>query len=1517
MKKKLSKILVLVLISTLLINLVVQPKKIYAYTTTPSLACSFQNTSFGLKSDGTLYSWGYNTGGNCGLGTTTNVLTPALISTLSNVKSIIASKSEAFAVLDNGQVYAWGSNASSESGGVGSKKVPTLHPYLSNVNRISTHEYALDGFAFLNDGTIKYWGWNQYGELGNNTTTAVTTPKTFTALTDVKDIAVGMDYVLYLLNNGNVYSSGNYGSQLGIGSNTAIKKTPTLISSISNISRIYAGDDSGFAISNTGTVYVWGSSSNIGLGGSSKSTPTVLSGINGNNVVKIVASSANTYILMNDGTILSTGTNGHGQLGYIQDSPYPYTFSQIPAIDDAIDVACGLNYALILRSDGSVYAMGYNYYGQLGLGYNDTADHFGATIPGLTLVNDTIPPDAPTLSPSITTPTNGNVVVTVNYPSDAVVKQYKIGVADDWINYTSPLLITENASIYARCQDAAGNWSSENSIHINNIDKIAPVITIDPYSTDPTNKDITVTASVDKGTLNTTSHTFTQNGSFDFVATDSAKNVTTKTVEIANIDKDAPSKPIISINENKLTIVSGADGESGVKEILYQLDNGNWMAYSDIVILPDGTYVINAKTVDNAGNESNFDSYNANVYKNAVDNATDALVKAENTYIQSDLDTARALIDALPDSPEKTDLMNRANNLQKIIDDNNPINVATKALVKAENTYNQADLNTAIVLINALPDSPEKTDLINRTNNLQQLIDDNNPIKVTVDASEIFRLQTVNFTIKASDLVDLYTMQLEIHYDPKKLELDQTNIKNLAWENDQNGYAAIKIDSSAGVVNIIYSRKGDTPGVSGNYDLIDLPFRTLQIGKATVEVSKIKLVDSQGKKKMASTTSIKKEINVLPNPLNIILTGGKGQNDWYISPVTVEINDLDAKEIFYTIDGVQYSYTQPFLVNEIGEHNIIVTTDDGNGNMKEKEQVLKIDYNSPTITVNNQTSDWQNEVKVTPKYDDQDGSGISQGWYQWTNTAEQPTQWEEYNQEELLQATEGDWYLHIKAVDKAGNESQAVFGPYHIDKTVPAISIDNDKREAWGSTDVSVTPTFADEGGSQLAYVGYQWSLEQSVPSEYTPYTSGSIQQSDDGAWYLHLVAKDGAGNIQTIAYGPYNIDKSAPIIEFSEVSEGHEYTNKVTPNISIADTLSGVKAQTITLDGQPYVSGTSVTEGGTHTISASAEDYSGNTITKTISFVVVLKPEAVMNMTPSTNLTDTAPITWSYANSIDHSGGTIISAEWQLDTDPVTTSPDGCVAIGTHTMKLRVKNNEDIWSEWSSITFIVGHIYSIYPEAVTQLGTLNFGTVNGLFDGDLDNQVVFNTDDPISGVEFSLLESTTLFGLSGSGSDTGGIYSNGGMDVYRWNIATSTYDYLDKTALCESPNTWYQVFNFTQPGKYKILAAQTNYQGFYEWEFKTAFDNLNTPPVAVISMSPSSTDNTMNITWSYSNSSDADGDSIISAQWQLDSDPVTTNPNGVISASGTHVMKLRVKDRKGTWSEWVSTTFDVSEAQD
>ncbi|MDV3426859.1 MAG: choice-of-anchor L domain-containing protein [Bacillota bacterium] len=112
-----------------------------------------------------------------------------------------------------------------------------------------------------------------------------------------------------------------------------------------------------------------------------------------------------------------------------------------------------------------------------------------------------------------------------------------------------------NGTIVIKIRDNAGNTASK-EIVIDKIDKVAPVIAINPYTTSKTDKSIIVTASTNEGTLNVYSHTFTKNGSFSFIATDKAGNKTTKTVTIKNIVSTLPKTG--SVIDSSLLFILGA-----------------------------------------------------------------------------------------------------------------------------------------------------------------------------------------------------------------------------------------------------------------------------------------------------------------------------------------------------------------------------------------------------------------------------------------------------------------------------------------------------------------------------------------------------------------------------------------------------------------------------------------------------------------------------------------------------------------------------------------------------------------------------------------------------------------------------------------------------------------------------------------------------------------------------------------------------------------------------------------------
>ncbi|AYV83347.1 MAG: chromosome condensation regulator [Hyperionvirus sp.] len=86
------------------------------------------------------------------------------------------------------------------------------------------------------------------------------------------------------------------------------------------------------------------------------------------NKSKIVCGGDHVYIRLVDGTLMSCGYNWFGQLG-IGNNDSQHVFSEIKGIKkNIVEVICGENHTIIRMTDGTLMSCGNNYSGQLGLG---------------------------------------------------------------------------------------------------------------------------------------------------------------------------------------------------------------------------------------------------------------------------------------------------------------------------------------------------------------------------------------------------------------------------------------------------------------------------------------------------------------------------------------------------------------------------------------------------------------------------------------------------------------------------------------------------------------------------------------------------------------------------------------------------------------------------------------------------------------------------------------------------------------------------------------------------------------------------------------------------------------------------------------------------------------------------------------------------------------------------------------------------------------------------------------------
>ena len=394
--------------------------------------------SLALKSDGSVLSWGRNAAGQLGINSTVDASHATLITTLAgaSITAITAGQNHSLALRHDGAVYAWGINESGQlgDGKTVNLKVPTLISALSNYNIIALAAGAKHSLALRNDGTVWAWGGNNAGQLGNGTTTASLIPVQVGVglLSGVIAIAANGEHSLALLSSGEIWAWGNNGAgQLGDGTNVnnaipqkvlgipilplavaiaagtahsaaiwsdgsmqtwggnwrgqlgdntrerksspvAIPPGPTIPVAPTPDPDISAGDSNTLAVDTSGVVYGWGSNE-FGQVGNGLAQPvtkaikiTSITGI----ASRVAAGDAHSLVLLTDGTVKAWGYNGSGQLGdgtLIQKLIPVSTLDASGSLSAVVAISAGRAHSLALKSDGSLRSWGQNASGQLGI----------------------------------------------------------------------------------------------------------------------------------------------------------------------------------------------------------------------------------------------------------------------------------------------------------------------------------------------------------------------------------------------------------------------------------------------------------------------------------------------------------------------------------------------------------------------------------------------------------------------------------------------------------------------------------------------------------------------------------------------------------------------------------------------------------------------------------------------------------------------------------------------------------------------------------------------------------------------------------------------------------------------------------------------------------------------------------------------------------------------------------------------------------------------------------------------
>ncbi|QVK16776.1 DUF5011 domain-containing protein [Mycoplasmatota bacterium] len=354
------------------------------------------NHSSAITSEGRIFTWGANSNGQLGDGTNTDKSIPTEITSNFNlvvgetITKVSLGDYHSSAITSEGRIFTWGANSNGQlgDGTTISRNTPTeitigVGETIKEVSLGSNHSSAI-----TSEGKLYTWGWNNFGQLGDGTTANRYTPTEITIGVGetITEVSLGCFHSSAITSEGKIFTWGNneYG-QLGDGT-TDDRYTPTEITSNFNlevgetITKVSLGYYHSSAITSEGRMFTWGRNNDSQLGDgttTNKSNPTEITS-NFNNLgdgetITKVSLGNNSSAITSEGRIYTWGYNGYGQLGdgttTSRNTPTEITSKFNLGVGETIqELSLGCHHSSAITSEGKIFTWGRNNDSQLGDG---------------------------------------------------------------------------------------------------------------------------------------------------------------------------------------------------------------------------------------------------------------------------------------------------------------------------------------------------------------------------------------------------------------------------------------------------------------------------------------------------------------------------------------------------------------------------------------------------------------------------------------------------------------------------------------------------------------------------------------------------------------------------------------------------------------------------------------------------------------------------------------------------------------------------------------------------------------------------------------------------------------------------------------------------------------------------------------------------------------------------------------------------------------------------------------------
>jgi len=302
---------------------------------------SGENYAAVLKSDGTIWTYGYNSNGQISDGTYISKDMPIKTNVLSTYRDVSAGNKFFIALRSDNSVWAVGDNSEGQLGQGDTVSKNKLIQVLNvkDITRITAgdrHVIAVDS-----NGIIHGWGRNSEGQLGtNNINKNTKSPVVVGSINErIIDIAAGINQSVIVTAKGKIYG---FGSVLN-----------GCLTDFTNAYKVQVGQGFILILTTDGNIYKYENS-------------ILTQVVNSNNVIDIAVTKNSNMYQTFDEKVYTWGENSFGQLGINTTINTELPTQTQECTENVFGIGSGYNNTYIIENTGNLYSAGNNEYGSLG-----------------------------------------------------------------------------------------------------------------------------------------------------------------------------------------------------------------------------------------------------------------------------------------------------------------------------------------------------------------------------------------------------------------------------------------------------------------------------------------------------------------------------------------------------------------------------------------------------------------------------------------------------------------------------------------------------------------------------------------------------------------------------------------------------------------------------------------------------------------------------------------------------------------------------------------------------------------------------------------------------------------------------------------------------------------------------------------------------------------------------------------------------------------------------------------------